>query len=290
MQSIIQETRPTKNNVPLPVHCLLMNKYNKAWVTLHYHEYFELLYPSKGDYQIDLNGEIYKIPEHSMFIVNSNEPHCVIGDGDGEKLLLCIKFMPQVLFSSEQSVTELEYIIPYMFERFGSQRLFLEDLLNGTVVLEALNNVINEFRSQQFGHELAIRAEVLKVFLWIIRYWYRYENKGDFELNSSIIAIVSKAKAYVNDNFTEATLESTAEHCGLSYSYLSRVFKKGTSMSFSDYLNFVRVNSSVKLLATDQSITDIALSCGFSSTSYYIKTFKAQKNISPNKFRKMLRK
>jgi AraC-like DNA-binding protein len=41
----------------------------------------------------------------------------------------------------------------------------------------------------------------------------------------------------------------------------------------------------VKLAYTDASITDIAYACGFNNLSYFIKTFRRQKGISPGKFR-----
>ena len=53
-----------------------------------------------------------------------------------------------------------------------------------------------------------------------------------------------------------------------------------------EYLNEYRIEKAArKLRLTDLSVTDIAYSCGFSDLSYFIKTFKRIKGVSPGKYR-----
>ena len=40
-----------------------------------------------------------------------------------------------------------------------------------------------------------------------------------------------------------------------------------------------------KITNSDASITDIAYSCGFNDLSYFIKTFKKIKGITPRKYK-----
>ena len=71
------EGRKKVNNLPLAVQCLLMNgnEPQKKWPRLHYHDYIELLYPVKGDYEVNLNGTVHQMPEGSVFIINAREQH-----------------------------------------------------------------------------------------------------------------------------------------------------------------------------------------------------------------------
>lgn len=287
----VDEGRRIVNNIPLAVQCLLMsgNTPQPSWGGLHYHEYIELLYTVKGDYEVSLNGEIHKFPENSMFIINSGEPHSTFAISK-EHTLFCVKFLPQVLYSSEQSVSELEQTVPYVFENLGQQRIFSKQQLVNTIVPNTIENIIKENSEQRFGYELAIRSDVLKIFAWIIRFWQETSGQGVPQLESNCLTAIARAKDYVNQNLADVTLHNVADVCNLSYSHFSRIFKSATNMNFTDYVNLMRVNESMKLLCTtDSSITDIALTVGFSSTSYYIYMFKKLKNISPNKFRKMLK-
>ena len=264
------------------------NEPQKRWPRLHYHDYIELLYPVKGDYEVNLNGTVHQMPEGSVFIINAGEQHATFAKS-GDRSLFCIKFLPQVLYSSEQTVTEMEQTIPFIFEKFGVQRCFLKDELADTGIPEVFREIIKENTEQRFGYELAIRSGVLKVFSWVIRFWHEH-GAGDTAEKTKGLELIARVKEYVEQNLADVTLSEVARVCGLSYSYLSRTFKRVAQMSFSDYVNFARVNASMKLLATtERNITDIALTCGFSSTSYYIYTFKKLKNISPNSFRKMMK-
>ena len=56
-----------------------------------------------------------------------------------------------------------------------------------------------------------------------------------------------------------------------------------------EYLNFYRIEIACEqLLSTDLSVTDIAINCGFNDVSYFIKTFKKYKGITPKQYIKKI--
>ena len=60
-------------------------------------------------------------------------------------------------------------------------------------------------------------------------------------------------------------------------------------VSFVEYLNLVRLSKAKTLMQTTaKSIGEIAFEVGFSSVSYFIKTFKAHNGCSPNQYRALL--
>jgi AraC-like DNA-binding protein len=78
-----------------------------------------------------------------------------------------------------------------------------------------------------------------------------------------------------------------AKAAGMSSKYFCYFFKEMTGKTPVEYLNGFRVEkASRKLLYSDLSVTEIAYLCGFNDLSYFIKTFKRQKGVSPAKFRK----
>ena len=53
-------------------------------------------------------------------------------------------------------------------------------------------------------------------------------------------------------------------------------------ISFQEYINIIRLDKATSLLiTTNETITDIALKCGFSSTNYFNKLFKENYNLTP---------
>jgi AraC-like DNA-binding protein len=154
-------------------------------------------------------------------------------------------------------------------------------------VHELTCEILDEWETQGPAYELLIRSDILKIFTGIFRYW---DKQNTFRSESIITDSIKKALIYITENFDTATVKDVADYCGLSYNHFSASFKKIVGRSFTDYLNLIRINEAEKLLiSTNKSITEIAFSCGFSSTSHLISRFREQKNITPGQLRKKMK-
>ncbi|MCQ5384699.1 helix-turn-helix domain-containing protein [Hungatella hathewayi] len=93
---------------------------------------------------------------------------------------------------------------------------------------------------------------------------------------------------YINKHFSEElSQQQVAEQTYLSPSYLSRILKKQLGINFSDYLRNLRLNKAELLLrTTEESVTDIALNCGFANTNTMIVNFKNIYGMTPGAYRK----
>lgn len=81
-------------------------------------------------------------------------------------------------------------------------------------------------------------------------------------------------------------LDELAAFCGMSASHLIRCFKKHLSCTPHEYLLQYRLRQSKRLLqATEDSIEEIAETCGFNSASHFARAFKAVNGMTPTAFR-----
>lgn len=92
---------------------------------------------------------------------------------------------------------------------------------------------------------------------------------------------------YIHDRLAdEIQLADLAELLGLSQFHFSRLFKQSVGVPPYQYLLQQRVERAKQLLKmTDQSITEIALGCGFSSHSHLGKWFRHFVGMTPKAFR-----
>lgn len=100
--------------------------------------------------------------------------------------------------------------------------------------------------------------------------------------------LIERAREYIDNNLSEPNLDrqSVATHLNVSPDYLSRHFKSCTRMSFSRYVNLMRVEKAAHLLRTTQmNITAISLECGYTSLDHFSRTFKQINRLSPKMFR-----
>lgn len=94
-------------------------------------------------------------------------------------------------------------------------------------------------------------------------------------------------KLIETDYASTITLAQLAQACGMSPKYFCRFFREMTRKTPIDYLNHYRIKIACEMLRENQeSITEIALSCGFNDLSYFIKTFKRYKGMSPKAYAK----
>lgn len=84
------------------------------------------------------------------------------------------------------------------------------------------------------------------------------------------------------------TIENLAAYTGLSASYLSRLFKKETGVSVSDYVREKKIEKAQHLLKfCDYSLVEISNYLSFSSQSHFIQLFKDFTGITPKKYRNL---
>lgn len=97
---------------------------------------------------------------------------------------------------------------------------------------------------------------------------------------------ISKAVQYVMDHYaSEISLDTTASALNLNASYLSRLFKEETQMTFTEYLNRVRIKTGCMLIETGPySLKEISGQIGFANYTYFFKVFKAITGMTPHAY------
>lgn len=97
---------------------------------------------------------------------------------------------------------------------------------------------------------------------------------------------VAQAMAYITANYAQdISLETCAEHAGLSYTHMSRVFSRETGKRFAEYLNEVRIEKAKALLLENQhKMKEIVLLAGFKNYNYFFKVFRESEGMTPSEF------
>jgi len=101
---------------------------------------------------------------------------------------------------------------------------------------------------------------------------------------------VSKALNYIRQHAAETIhLPGVARHAGLSVQHFCEVFKRHTGLTFTRYLNRVRVEKAKALLQnSSQRIAEIVFVCGFGSVASFNRAFKRVVGVAPGAYRASL--
>ena len=94
----------------------------------------------------------------------------------------------------------------------------------------------------------------------------------------------------LGDLHADRSLSELAEACGMSARHLVRAFKTTTGLPPHRWLLRQRVERAKELLEfTDESLSGIALSCGFADQSHLTRVFQALAGSSPGAWRRQRR-
>ncbi len=95
------------------------------------------------------------------------------------------------------------------------------------------------------------------------------------------------ALAYIQQNYAERlSRERIASEAGVSESYLTQVFQNELGVTPWTYLARYRIAKACHaLLATNESITDVAISVGFDDPGYFSKVFRNETGATPREYR-----
>ena len=95
------------------------------------------------------------------------------------------------------------------------------------------------------------------------------------------------AMDYIYKNFNKnITLQSTADYIGVTPNYLGRLFVAHNKETFTETLNYVRIEKARELLNDLKlPVYIVAEHVGFSNATYFIRVFKRMVGCTPNEYR-----
>ena len=119
--------------------------------------------------------------------------------------------------------------------------------------------------------------------------WARYRELGRQTLRSPAIETTID---YIHKNLEhDLSLESVARLVHLNPAYLSRLFKKDTGVSMSEYIIQARIARAKEMLRSpDVKISSIAASVGYTHFSHFAKMFKRIVGMTPQEYRRQFLK
>ncbi|ATC65732.1 AraC family transcriptional regulator [Nibricoccus aquaticus] len=101
---------------------------------------------------------------------------------------------------------------------------------------------------------------------------------------------IARARMFIADQYTEElSLEQVAKQVNMSAFYFCKMFKKATSLTFTDYLARIRIEKVKNLLLNpNKRISEAAYEVGFQSLSQFNRVFRRIAGESPTVFRDRL--
>lgn len=284
----------------------LLSQYPNMRAECHWHIDFEFTYVIRGHMWYFVNGKTIRIDEGQAIFVNSRQLHYGFTKDGTDCEFSCVLLNPARMCASAEVYER--FIASLAKDDAFPYAVFRSDDGHGGAVIEQIMRLHNV----KFGRldrtkrddlppmagTMALSDDmesltVLSCFYQMIReLTMAARDRGNNGMtvpsvrHSHVIALGMMCD-FVRRQYTrQITLEQIAESGAVGRTACAAIFRELLNQTPIEFVNDVRVRSAANLLtATQLPIATIASRTGFSSTSYFTRTFRHIMHITPLRYR-----
>lgn len=246
-------------------------------MTFASHNAYEIYILLEGERRVYIGDKNYNICAGNVIMIAANILHR--SEGNIPYKGICIQFTEEQLD---------KYYTNYMKKQFLA--CFIQE------VIELDKNTLAELQLclyHMLGDSKRKAFYLPTIFAFLQRIIEGADNPKSFSEKDNIskTIYIPNIENYLQKNACKIKgLEDIAEHFGITKEYLCTIFKKQTGITVISYLNNIKIQEACKLLtATNYSVEEISVYCGFQSPIYFHRLFKKLMNHTPAKYRIMIR-
>lgn len=247
-------------------------------MSYHWHIEYEIIRILEGTFEITMDEKSFLANAGDIIFIHSGILHSGIPT---DCVYECIVFDLNVFLKHNPSCK------PYIQNIIDRSALIYHHFTKKQPeILEILNTLFEAMKLQYYGYELTTFGELYHFFGTVFQKHYYLEDVPQTRRDYKRIMNLKNALEYMETNYQNPiSLEELAEAASMSPKYFCKFFYEMTHKTPIDYLNHQRIeHACYQLATTDLSVTEIALNCGFNDLSYFIKTFRRYKGVTPGKY------
>lgn len=238
-----------------------VGKYRNLHNISHWHMEHELIACREGSAQVMLDDTMFNITQQQCIFCHSGCVHYISASPDS-LLLVCL--FNEKMYDPITSPFTLEN--PVFEDRYG--------------ILPKLSEIRHELQNQPIFFECRTEAMIGEILVDVFRGEPLRKAQWQF---SDVITRYKQLLNHIDLEYEHITYRNAVQFMNMSDAYFSRYFKRQAGMTFSQYLNVVRIEKAVQLLdsAPTIKITDVMLRCGFNTIRSFNRVFREVTGFTP---------
>jgi AraC-like DNA-binding protein len=252
----------------------------------HWHREFEILYMRKGAAMFQIDEEAYELKEGQAIFINGGRLHSGTSIHGQPCSYEAIVFDPEALSGLYDKCHE--YLNAIATNRILLRCYYTGETLWEQELLGNLSEISSCLSTRGYGYQLAVKGRLMLLFSILLANDAYTSSLNGSDCSTVNIERLKKVILYIQEHYqSKITIDELAEQLNMSRHYFCKFFKKATGMTPIDYINSYKIDRAAVLLKTaDISIMEAGMEAGFDNFSYFIRTFKKFKNLTPSDYRR----
>ncbi len=259
-----------------------------ANVPLHWHREFELSYMLAGCGEFISGDEHFIAHAGDIVVTPPNMLHAIHLHQGQQQRYDTLVFSAEALGISANDRCSAEYLQPLVDGRCTIRGHITSTHPAYADIRRTVENIFDCARADTPQHDLLLKSSLLR-FMWLLEaHGHILRCHASTPRSDAMRPVLT----YIADSFREPiTIEQLAEIAHLSKSYLMCRFKQTAGMGAGEYIARQRVRYACeRLLATDDTVSAIALDSGFRNLSNFNRQFLRFVGCTPQAYRKLNQK
>lgn len=230
----------------------------------HINAELEVIHVTEGTVDVSVGDVTLSVPAGSAVLILPYQPHCFQPRGEATGRVYMFRFrIASEFYNSRCTAGTAPFI------------------LNLSPTLDAW---LREAVKLAETHPDETTAKAL--FYPIIAEYLEQENAA--ASHSPHALLVHRIMDYILNHLQDKiTLKTLSAHFGINPASLSKLIKDYTHISFTDFVNNIRIERAIELIGgQDLSVTEAASQAGFGSVRNFNRVFQDTLGITPSEYRK----
>lgn len=259
---------------------------------LHTHDYIELAYVAEGKFRQNILGKDILFSQGDLCLIDKN---CLHQDylQDQPATILFLGIDNQIFTEIMNENVTTQKIISFLQSALLKQKdvqqyLHFHPSANDADELEdCLYLLLKELYDNNVGAHYICKGLLLRIFrILSTRYEFSLSKEQRKTMNWIVFEEVS---AYIQRNYADITIRDLMDTFHYQEDYFNRLIKSKTGLTYSAYVQNIRLEKSAQLLTdSSKTIDEIADIVGYHNKGYFYKIFQEKYGTTPSRYRKGL--
>lgn len=245
---------------------------------LHWHMEYEIIRVLSGSLKLTQNEETIVLNTGDASIIQDGVLHSAVAY---DCVYECIVFdFTGFLHGSTICKKDLDEVQKH-------QKIIDKKFDAGSDETDIINKLFATLIGKDNGYEFITQGMIfILIGTFMKNHRYTLSNKSTAKSLKRVHQLKSAISLIKSQYMSDLTLDDLSQAAGMSPKYFCKFFSDMTGKTPIEYLNYYRIESACEqLLSSDCSVTDVCMNCGFNDLSYFVKTFKRYKGITPKQYK-----
>lgn len=269
---------------PFPLACYWHDGETVNTVPWHWHDELETVLVREGRITVSVEGESRELGPGEGCFIAGGALHHVWRAGEGAVDLRSMVFHPRLVGGSVESVYWQDYLLPLLS---ANRCVWLTEAVPWErEALEAMEAAWRACGEEPPGFEFLAR-EGLSRLVFLLSGHRPAEKRPPSEKALRDGERIKIMLRFIQEHYSEElTAARIAQSAAVSESECLRCFKSMIGATPIQYVKQLRVQRAAELLeSTAERVADVGAACGFQEMSYFARTFRELKGVTPRQYR-----